>query len=83
MGSEHIPGVLFEIAALQALDLSHTKLNALPVETCTARLTQLHLNANFFHEVHELLVVGQSPGLRVVLKTHGHVECNQVLYFIC
>ena len=48
--SEYIPPVLFEIPALRMLDLSDTKLNILR-ETCSAQLSELYLNKNFFHKV--------------------------------
>ena len=45
--SEHLPPVLFELPALEVLDLEGTKINSLP-EVCAARLNELYLINNFF-----------------------------------
>ena len=48
--SEHIPPVVFQIPALNILDLEETKLNMLP-DSLNSRLTELCLARNFFREI--------------------------------
>ena len=45
--SEHIPPVLFEMPALEKLDLEATKINCLP-DAFSSDLQELYLNKNFF-----------------------------------
>jgi len=53
--SEHIPQVLFEMPALDTLDLNQTKLNTLP-EECAGRLKELFLAQNFFNEMPNMIL---------------------------
>ena len=45
--SEHIPPVLFQIPALDILDLEETKVNSLP-EECIGQLSEFYLAKNYF-----------------------------------
>ncbi|CAL1533704.1 unnamed protein product [Lymnaea stagnalis] len=48
--SEHIPAVVFELPALQVLDLENTKLNTLP-QVSNVQLQELYLGQNFLQAI--------------------------------
>ena len=53
--SEHIPPVIFEMPALEVLDLDGTKINWVP-EECASRLKELVLSENFFQVLPSMIL---------------------------
>ena len=51
--SEHVPQVIFELENLQFLDLSCTKINAMPNQQALNNLTELYLLHNSFFDIPE------------------------------
>ncbi|KAH9500463.1 hypothetical protein Btru_071993 [Bulinus truncatus] len=78
--SEHIPAVVFELPALQVLDLESTKLNSIP-EMSNTNLEELYLSNNFLqtmpdsiYRLHLLRVLDLSNNL----LTHFHEDICQL-----
>ena len=52
--SEHIPPVLFEMPALDLLDLNETKVNWLP-DRCVGKFKEFYLSRNFFQKMPSMI----------------------------